>query len=542
MRIILALTLAITGASCLHSFQSPAAAATNRGAIQGQVLQSKSGEPVKKVLVIIRRGQEPGTGALTDASGAFRFDGLEPGPYTLSAERNGFILEPEFVRRVVNVKPAPDESEVTLKLLRTGTISGRVLDGDGEPLLGASVQVVSVNQKKDAISSFNAVTNDRGEYRAFNIPPGKYRIAVSYQPGFQQRQVRMQRPRTQSGIAREETYAITYYPAALDSKLAQIIDVEAGADLQGYDLQILRANGVNVSGKVGVAGGAPAAAIVFVTLTPNARTIGFRAYDSIIQDSNGAFELTQVLPGTYVLAATAPLGDKRLSAHQVVDVGSADLEGIQLTLAPPQTVSGVIVPPEGYKMPPGLIVALAPRENRSDGGGGMSQPGNNGAFHIQDVAPGDYDVVLASSGPQDDLYVRAIQAGDDDALVSGVHVGLQSGGLLKIILKANGGTVQASVKDSQGKPLPDCFVRLVPDAPRRAQMALYGECKTDASGACRLIGMAPGSYRAFAFAEERQIDFRDTAATTDIEDLGKTVSLAEGDRQAIELTPVPEHE
>ena len=73
-------------------------------------------------------------------------------------------------------------------------------------------------------------------------------------------------------------------------------------------------------------------------------------------------------------------------------------------------------------------------------------------------------------------------------------------------------------------------------------MALYGECKTDASGACRLIGMAPGSYRAFAFAEERQIDFRDTAATTDIEDLGKTVSLAEGDRQAIELTPVPEHE
>jgi hypothetical protein len=44
------------------------------------------------------------------------------------------------------------------------------------------------------------------------------------------------------------------------------------------------------------------------------------------------------------------------------------------------------------------------------------------------------------------------------------------------------------------------------------------------------------------FAEERRIDFRDPAATTDIEDLGKAVSLAEGDRQAIEITPVPEHE
>ena len=541
MRIIVALTLAIAGTSCLHSFQSPAAAAPNRGTIHGQVLQSKSSEPVKKVLVILRRGQEPGTGALTDASGAFRFDDLEPGPYTLSAERNGFILDPESERRVVDVKPAPDESEVTLKLIRTGAISGRVLDGDGEPLIGASVQVVSVNRKKGAVSSFNAAANDRGEYRAFNIPPGKYRIVVSYEPGFQQRQVKMQRPRTQSGVAREETYAITYYPAALDSKLAQVIDLEAGAELHGYDVQILRAKGVNVSGKVGVAGGVPAAAIVFVTLTPNARTIGFRSYDSVIQDSSGAFELTQVLPGTYVLAATAPLGDKRLSAHQVVEVGSADLEGIQLTLAPPQTVSGVIVPPEGHKMAPDLIVLLAPRENRNDGGGGgMSQPGNNGAFHIQDVAPGDYDVVLASTGPGDDLYVSAIRAGDDDALVSGVHVGLQSGGLLKIVLKANGGTVEASVKDSQGKPLPDCFVRLVPDAPRRAQMALYGECKTDAGGTCRLIGMAPGSYRAFAFTEERRIDFRDAAATTDIEDLGKTVSIVEGGRQAIQLTPVPE--
>jgi hypothetical protein len=132
----------------------------------------------------------------------------------------------------------------------------------------------------------------------------------------------MQRPRTQSGIAREETYAITCYPAALDSKLAQIMDVDAGADLQGFDVQILRAKGVNVSGKVGLAGGAPAAAIVFVTLTPNARTIGFRWYDNVIQDSSGAFEIAQVLPGAYLLAESAPLGDKRLSVHQVVEVAA----------------------------------------------------------------------------------------------------------------------------------------------------------------------------------------------------------------------------
>jgi hypothetical protein len=181
-----------------------------------------------------------------------------------------------------------------------------------------------------------------------------------------------------------------------------------------------------------------------------------------------------------------------------------------------------------------------PRENRGDGGGGLSQPGSDGVFQIREVVPGDYDVALGNTGPGDDLYVSAIQAGDDDALASGVHVGLQPVGRLKVTLKGNGGTVQASVKDSRGKPLPDCYVRIVPDAPRRTQMALYGECKTDASGACGLLGVAPGGYRAFAFAEERQIDFRDPAATTDIEDSGKALIIAEGDRQGIELIAVPE--
>jgi hypothetical protein len=539
MRIILALALSIAAVSRLYSFQSSEAAALNRGAIYGHVLQSKSGDPVKKALVILKRGQESGTGASTDASGAFRFDDVEPGSYIISAESKGFVLDPELERSVVNVKPESGQSEVTLKMIRTGAISGRVTDSDRDPIVGAAVQVVPVTQKKGGVA-FNAATNDRGEYRAFDIPPGRYRIAVSYEPAFQQRQVRMQHPRTQSGVAPEETYAVTYYPAALDWKLAQTIDVEAGADLQGYDVQILRAKGVTVRGTVVAAGGAPAGAIVFVSLSPMRRAMGLRSYDNLIQDSSGVFELTQVLPGTYALTATAPLGDKRLSARQVVEVGSANLNGIQLTLAPPQTVTGVIIPPEGRKLPAGLMVVLMPRENRGDGSGGLGQPGVNGTFVIRDVVPGDYDVALGSTGPGDDLYVSAIQGGDDDALAGGVHVGLQPGGRLKVALKANGGTVQVSVKDSKGKPVPESNVRLVPDALRRAQMALYGECKTDASGACSLVGMAPGNYRAFAFADERQIDFRDPVATTDIEDLGKAINIAEGDHQAVELIPVPE--
>jgi hypothetical protein len=83
---------------------------------------------------------------------------------------------------------------------------------------------------------------------------------------------------------------------------------------------------------------------------------------------------------------------------------------------------------------------------------------------------------------------------------------------------------------------PESPVKLVPDPPRRAQMALYSECKTDAAGTCSILGVAPGSYHAFAFAEERQIDF-----LPDLEDSGKAVSIAEGERRGVELTPPPDN-
>jgi hypothetical protein len=173
--------------------------------------------------------------------------------------------------------------------------------------------------------------------------------------------------------------------------------VEPGAELHGYDIQILRAPGVTVRGIVRSSGGAPGAAIVIVTLTPIRQAIGFQSHDSFIQDSSGTFELTQVLPGTYTLAAVAPLGDKQLSAQRAIDVGDADLDGIQLMLASPQTVTGTILLPEGRKMPAGLLAVLTPRETRFGRSGGMSQPGSDGTFQMKDVPPGDYDLVLANT-------------------------------------------------------------------------------------------------------------------------------------------------
>jgi hypothetical protein len=224
----------------------------------------------------------------------------------------------------------------------------------------------------------------------------------------------------------------------------------------------------------------------------------------------------------------------------VVEVGQADLEGIQLTLAAPQKVTGEVVAPRGREVPPGMLVLLSHRESGNRQGGGLGRVGPDGTFNMPGVAAGDYDVALASTGPGNDLYVSAIRMGDDDVLAQGLHVNGPPSEPIAIILKANGGTVEIAVRTPKGEPIPDAQAALLPDAPRREQVALYATCTTDARGLFTLRGVTPGDYHGFALAKDVNVDFRDPENTTDAEKLARPVRVTEGSHQSFELEVSPE--
>ena len=90
------------------------------------------------------------------------------------------------------------------------------------------------------------------------------------------------------------------------------------------------------------------------------------------------------------------------------------------------------------------------------------------------------------------------------------------------------------------EPLPDAQVVLLPDPPRQARMALYGDCRTDATGSCAITGVTPGDYHVFAFAPEEERDFRDPDSLKEFEKLGKPVKIGEGGRHQIEFKVIPE--
>ena len=524
MRSVLAVAL------CLLWHAPRAGAAEKPGGAEGRVVDAGSGGPIRKAMVILRCNQESGVAAYTDAKGEFHFAELEPGAYALSALRDGYIASPKEPQIVVTIFPEKTQSDLTVKLVRTGVVSGRVVDADGDAVVGASIQLISGKGKRGG--GF-ATTNDRGEYRAFGVPPGKYRLVAAANS------------RTAGDLslkltgAEEHSYSWTYYPGTADVRRATTIEVGPGAELQGFNLALVRSRVVHVKGRV--TGPAEAPGPFFVNLSPSSSGNLLRSSNAQVRSAGATFELTGVEPGSYVLSAMGIFQQDRYYASRAIEVGDSDIEGIELTLTAPQRITGRVIVPEGRPVPPGLMVALSPRERKELPQGGLVPVARDGEFHTELLPAGDYEVVTGRVNESDDLYISAIHVGDQDVLAKGLHLGDAAPEPLEIVLAANGGALRASVANEKGDPIPQAYVILLPDPPRRAQRALRGDCTTEASGGCDLRGIAPGDYHAFAFVNNSPLDVDETTIK-EIEKFGKSVTIAAGGQAQLTLEPVPDDE
>ena len=430
MRSVLAVAL------CLLWYHPRAGAAEKPGGAEGRVVDASSGEPIRKAMVILRRNQESGAAAYTNAKGEFHFAELEPGAYAVSALRDGYVAGRKEPPMVVTILQEKTQSDITVKLVRTGVVSGRVVDPDGDPVAGASVQLMAGKGKREGAF---ASTNDRGEYRAYGIPPGKYRlIAAANSRPAGDLSLKLTGPE-------EHSYSWTYYPGTADARRATTIEVGPGAELQGFDMALVRSRVVRLRGRV--TGPADAPGPFEVILSSSSSEVLLQSRNAQVRSAGGTFELTGVEPGAYVLSAMGVFQQDRYYASRAIEVGDSDIEGIELALAPPQRVTGRVIVPESRTVPPGLMVALSPRERMELPQGGLAPVAPDGAFHTELLPAGDYEATTGSVNENDDLYISAIRMGDQDVLAQGLHLGGGAPAPLEIVFAANGGALQASVAE-----------------------------------------------------------------------------------------------
>src|SRR5450755_2568995 len=142
--------------------------------VEGEVRNSVSGMPVERAHVSLRRYNNGGWdkyGALTSADGKFSIMGIPAASYQVTLDRVGYVAPLEVTRTQVGLKAGEKKDNLNLKLVPVGTISGRVLDADGQPVDGLTVQA-----EQGGRSQRIGVTDDRGQFRIGGLSPGKYRV------------------------------------------------------------------------------------------------------------------------------------------------------------------------------------------------------------------------------------------------------------------------------------------------------------------------------------------------------------------------------
>jgi len=130
-------------------------------------------------------------------------------------------------------------------------------------------------------------------------------------------------------------------------------------------------------------------------------------------------------------------------------------------------------------------------------------------------------------------YVRSVKSGSHDILAEGLYV---TGDMdLEIVLGQPGAVIAGTVRDSGGVVLAHAAVALVPDAPYRATGLRFRSVITDPAGKFEIHGIAPGSYKLFAWPELDGFAYRNAEFMKEFEDLGLPIKLGPGNREMVDF-------
>ena len=431
--------------SPVQRFPVPPQDQTGKASIEGFVLDAITHEPIKKTTVALN-GFRVSLQAVTDASGHFAFRQLPAGQYNLFANNEHYppvqgTIDPDR-QLTTSVTAEEQKQDVHLSLIPGGSVRGRVVDEDGNPMRCGvtAMQFRDMGTGRTLQTSSFSQSDDKGEYRLSNLSRGKYFIqarcnqSVPLPHAFVRRASLMDVPTL--------TYAPDFYPGAADPEGAAKVNVSPGADVSGIDFRMAPARGITVRGHVGPA----ADRNVQVTLRPKDLTRGdWQRRGAPVNASTGEFQVRNVLPGSYELVALTFGAGPSYYASAPVEVAAAPLDPIDLTLAPAPSVSGSISIEGDSKVQLGSLHMMM---NPLDGRLMMGPPPrtelqSDGTFTFESVTPGHWRLNL-NGAPG---YMKSVKQGDQDVTPWDLEVG-SSAVQLKLVI----GTKFAQIEPSLASP------------------------------------------------------------------------------------------
>lgn len=398
--------------------------APKSGTLSGKALNAATNEPLRKATLRLQPQQANGQALsiATDNDGSFLFENLPPGDYRLSGEKSGFLRTNYGARTassrgsLISVASGTEQKDLLLRVIPAATLSGRVIDEDGEPMEGAVASILLRAESGGAIRWENRLrpvaTNERGEFRISGIPPGPVRLSVQYK-----------RVLPAADRSKEEFgYPATYFPGVDSINQAQTLQLQPGQELSGLQIamrpiRVYRIKG-RYTGSVYEEDEGRIQLLISNLDAPNVTAMGEGTISSGLNPKNGSFELPWVRPGSYRLSVVEyKEGRPTFLGSKDVVVSAGNVEGIVIEAQPPIGVAGKLLlegEAQGQNSGPPLTakslqIQFLPADLSLVLFALPIPVFENGTFQIEGVTPNRFHVnVLAPPGR---VYIKSIRAG-----------------------------------------------------------------------------------------------------------------------------------
>ncbi|HET6891828.1 MAG TPA: carboxypeptidase-like regulatory domain-containing protein, partial [Pyrinomonadaceae bacterium] len=283
---------------------------------------------------------------VTDQDGNYRITGVPAGKYQVMHLAPALILKADdssfnLWGKLLLIAEGETVEGFDFALMRGGVITGRVTDANGQPLIEEPITVESEESTNrlgsgNRFSGIDQQTDDRGIFRIFGLPPGRYRVGAG-----------LSEDRSSHRIATGQIiYKKTFHPNVTDPAKATIIELSEGAEVTHVDItvgqaiQSFSASGRIVNSETGRPIGNASLYLTQMVVIHQGHT-GRNVSSIPRSNSQGEFRVENLIPGTYAVSP-APDSDLRSSSikFEIVD---QDVSGLILKTSPGASVAGTVV-------------------------------------------------------------------------------------------------------------------------------------------------------------------------------------------------------
>jgi hypothetical protein len=519
---------------------------STKSAVEGTVLVVGNEAPIARAEVFLSDvgSQERMVLATrTDASGRFAFPNVEPGRYTISANRRGFVAGGYSARlgarTVIEIYPGEQLRDLAVHLIPVGAILGHVTGKDDEPLAGVQVRAWMMGYRRgrrQLLPIIETSTNDLGEFRLYGLQPASYYVSAS----------ELQRlAKHRADGTPEESYILTFYPGVSTPKQAVSVRVSPGGEASGTNISLLRNRTVHLSGRL-LGASRESTEPVWVSLRSLDAEFDFIASNAQARNApvsrDGKFEFGGIASGSYLLFATQELGTRSFRAWQRVNVGNGDIDGANLTFTSPIELRGRVRLDDDHSEKPRAqrVLELSQLSVQLHGDALTLQAAytapkveSDGSFFVELDEPGAYEISLTAM--PEDFYLKSVRLGPLQTDGRTINVSDSSVEPLELVVNSRGGRVEGLGRDEEGEPIAGATIVLVPEETLRMEHSRFRQTNADQNGHFSIRGIPPGDYKLLAWDVVELGAWEDPEFLKTYEEKGRAVKIDAGSNQTVDV-------